>query len=373
MLAEITRASVLAAAAEFEKAGRDFVLAYYGYGHTTEYDAVINGELVPAKAVVGLAHRYEHGGPWLLPSEFSGGVEHSARLLLRLGFPVWRAGELLTEDAIPLRMSLRPCAAPLRLYVCRATSKSSVDACHKHNFGTLLSPLSTRVISKKDEPRRVKLDDMSGYSKPVHGLPYVLDNGVWSCHEAGVRWSDEPFLRLVARFVDRDFKPEFVVAPDKIAAGNESLDFSLSWLAEKRSALGDLPCLLAVQDGMTVERVREVLLEQQLAGIFVGGTAGKGTPNWKWKSLHEWAELGLELGLRVHVGRVNGQRRAQLCSDLGVTSIDGSMISRYAEKKADLMGKPCDGSEPVFDPPGPASARRMINERRFRLALGSRE
>jgi EAL domain-containing protein (putative c-di-GMP-specific phosphodiesterase class I) len=136
---------------------------------------------------------------------------------------------------------------------------------------------------------------------------------------------------------------------------------------------------------MTVLEVRRALERHRLGGIFVGGSAGPGTPKWKWRTVHDWAELGLELGVRVHVGRVNGERRAALCRDLGVTSIDGSAVSRFAVNGT-KMGRSCDGTEPVHPPPGPGRvglpaalereiaelepvARHTIAKRRFQLAL----
>jgi hypothetical protein len=360
MLAGLTREAVLAAAYEFERGGPGFTMALYGYGATTELDAVIDGVRIPAKALAGLAHRYQFGGRALAPSEFSGGIDHSAGHLVRLGIEVRRGDERMTVEHLPRRLVLRLRSAPLRLYVCRPTGDRTIEACRAHNFGALLSPISTRSTAT-----RVQITDMSGHSNPIEGLPFVLDNGVWSCHQAAVEWSDEPLLRMIDRFNHRDLKPAFVVAPDIIAAGDESLAFSLDWLRAKRSRCGDLPWLLAVQDGMQVERVREALLEHRLAGIFVGGST-----EWKWSTVHAWSELALALGLRVHVGRVNGQRRAQLCSDIGVHSIDGSMVSMFSDKKAGLMAKSCDGLEPMHEPPGPLAIRQAIAERGLRLTLG---
>jgi hypothetical protein len=352
VIAEIARASVLAAAGEIRRAGRGFALAYYGYGSSTEYDAVIDGDLVPAKAVVGLAHRYQHGGAPLHPSTFSGGVEHSAGLLLRLGFEVRRAGELVTEDSIPLRLAVRPVAAELRLYACRPTNARSVAACYEHDFGSLLSPLSARVVSKKGEPKRFKLDDMSGHTEPLGDLPYVLDNGVWPCHVSGEAWQERPFMQLLERLGPGS---TFSVLPDIVGAGEASLASSLGWWRQHRSgaARGVSNWMLAVQDGMTVDRVRDVVLEHGF-GIFVGGSAGPDTPNWKWTTVDQWAQLGLDLGVRVHVGRVNGERKAALCRDLGVTSIDGSCVSRYAVN-ATKMGRSSDGTEVV----GPTAAKQL--------------
>ncbi len=354
MLAEITRKDGHAAVGR--RARRPRAWRRFGAG---AYKLILDGEAIDSKAAVGAAARRVLGRE-LRPHEFSGGIEHSAGLLVRLGFEVRLDGERLTVEDLPRRMVMRPRGAPLRLYVCRPTGERTIAACHAHNFGALLSPISTRKTAT-----RIQTTDMSGHATPVEGLPFVLDNGVWSCHEAAVEWIDEPLLRLVDRINHRDLKPEFVVAPDIIAAGDESLAFSLGWLKAKRSRCGDLPWLLAVQDGMQIERVREALLEHRLAGIFVGGST-----EWKWATVHAWSELALALGLRVHVGRVNGQRRAKLCSDIGVHSIDGSMVSRFADKKAGLMAKSCDGLELMHEPPGPFAIRQAIAERGLRMALG---
>jgi hypothetical protein len=346
MLAEITRKDVLAAVARRDRRQR----AWRRFG-SGAYKLVVDGLELDSKAVVGAAAR-RVAGRELRPSEFSGGLEHSAGLLVRLGFEVRFEGELLTEAHLPRRVSLRPCTAPLRLYVCRPTNARSVAACYQHDFGTLLSPVSARVVSKPGEIKRFKLDDMSGHTQPVPDLPYVLDNGVWPCHVSGEAWQERPFLQLLERLGPGS---TFAVLPDIVGAGEASLASSLSWWAKHRSGIAGTvgTWLLAVQDGMAVDRVRDVLLEHGF-GIFVGGSAGPGTPNWKWKTVDQWAQLGLDLGVRVHVGRVNGERKAALCRDYGVTSIDGSCVSRYAVN-ATKMGRSSDGAEPI----GPTAAKQL--------------
>jgi hypothetical protein len=315
------------------------------------YKLVVDGEELDSKAAVGAAARRVLGRE-LQPSEFSGGLEHSAGLLVRLGFEVRFEGELLTEAHLPRRVSLRPCSAPLRLYVCRPTNARSVAACYRHDFGSLLSPVSARLVSKPHEPKRYKLDDMSGHTAPLDGLPYVLDNGVWPCHVSGEAWQERPFMQLLERLGPGS---TFSVLPDIVGAGEASLASSLSWWSKHRSGIaGNVGnWLLAVQDGMMVERVRDVLLEHGF-GIFVGGSAGKGTPDWKWRTVDQWAQLGLALGVRVHVGRVNGERKAALCRDYGVTSIDGSCVSKYAVN-ATKMGRSSDGTEVI----GPRAAKQL--------------
>jgi hypothetical protein len=51
---------------------------------------------------------------------------------------------------------------------------------------------------------------------------------------------------------------------------------------------------------------------------------------FKESTVGDWAELARERGTICHVGRVNSQRRIHLCAAAGVTSFDGSGVSRYA-------------------------------------------
>ena len=109
MLAEITRKDVLAAVARRDRRQR----AWRRFG-SGAYKLVVDGLELDSKAVVGAAARRVVGRE-LRPDEFSGGLEHSAGLLVRLGFEVRFDGELLTEAHLPRRVTLRPCSVPLRL------------------------------------------------------------------------------------------------------------------------------------------------------------------------------------------------------------------------------------------------------------------
>jgi 5-methylcytosine-specific restriction protein A len=104
-LAELTsRDAVVAAMEEFDRLGRSRFLETYGFGRSRGYFVLHDGRRYDSKAIVGVAHHYEHPelGP-LAPSDFSGGESTVARRLEQLGFvverpvrnPDWTTDELL--------------------------------------------------------------------------------------------------------------------------------------------------------------------------------------------------------------------------------------------------------------------------------------
>lgn len=94
--AAISRESVLAAIAECDRLGRDTFLARYGYQRSKSYLLEYEGREYDTKAILGVAFGVEYGCAALRPGEFSGGAEHCARTLVRLGFAVHRGEESLT-------------------------------------------------------------------------------------------------------------------------------------------------------------------------------------------------------------------------------------------------------------------------------------
>ena len=151
------------------------------------------------------------------------------------------------------------------------------------------------------------------------GFPYALDNGAWTAHT-----HDEPFdVPAFTKAVDLlGNDADFVVIPDIVGGGIDSLRYSLSWLPRLRRLPG--PQLLAVQDGMTPEDVRPYIGTR--IGIAVGGTT-----EWKIETMRQWGALARESACWLHILRVNSARRIRLCQDAGATSFDGSGPSRFAK------------------------------------------
>jgi hypothetical protein len=150
------------------------------------------------------------------------------------------------------------------------------------------------------------------------GFRYALDNGAWTAFQRREPFDEAAFVIALAKL---GAGADWTVVPDIVAGGLESLAYSLSWLDR---VLASTPvALLAVQDGMEAEHVRDRLGAR--LGIFVGGST-----EWKLDTLSLWCALGRERGCIVHVGRVNSAKRINLCAYHGATSFDGSSASRYA-------------------------------------------
>lgn len=147
------------------------------------------------------------------------------------------------------------------------------------------------------------------------GFRFALDNGAWGAHQQSRPFPAETFAAMVAEL---GAAADWVVLPDIVAGGSESLALSLSWL-DRLSGLR----LLAVQDGMTLDQVRPHL--GPTVGLFLGGSTA-----WKLSTMRSWGRLAAEVGCHYHVARVNTGRRIRLCQDAGADSFDGTSCTRFA-------------------------------------------
>lgn len=156
--------------------------------------------------------------------------------------------------------------------------------------------------------------------KPPEGLPYGIDNGAWGASVSGTEFPAEPFSRLLERAPLADF----VVLPDVVGGGYESLEFSMSWLNEVRKHR-PRRVLLPVQDGMEVERISDVLRANPDMGLFLGGST-----EWKLATMYQWGMLAAAARRYYHVGRVNTARRIRLAAEAGASSFDGTSATMFS-------------------------------------------
>lgn len=153
---------------------------------------------------------------------------------------------------------------------------------------------------------------------PVPGMLHALDNGAWGATQRGEALDLDAFARHAERHADG---AQFVVLPDIVAGGLDSLALSVAWIPRLHGA--GARRLLAVQDGMKPSHVAPYLSAS--IGVFVGGSTA-----WKLATMRAWGQLARACGAYLHVGRVNTARRVRLCQDAGADSFDGTSVTRYA-------------------------------------------
>lgn len=121
---------------------------------------------------------------------------------------------------------------------------------------------------------------------PFPGERWAFDNGAFKCWQDGLPFDEKKFCdRLAYCILQRDHLglPYLAVTPDIVAAGSQSLSFSMKWIDKLRDTPGvhDWPWYLAVQDGMTIHDVKPIL--GKFAGIFLGGSNTFKSQAWRWR------------------------------------------------------------------------------------------
>lgn len=169
---------------------------------------------------------------------------------------------------------------------------------------------------------------------------YCLDNGAWGAFQASRPWDEDAFERALDRY---GASADFVVLPDIVAGGLESLALSMRW---SNRCLGSCrQVLIAVQDGMEPADIEPFVGPQ--VGVFLGGSTG-----WKLARMQDWGAFCAARGLWYHVARVNTQRRFKLAHLSGATSIDGSSASKFADSlpKVDAWRRETPPQRDLWEP-----------------------
>ena len=162
------------------------------------------------------------------------------------------------------------------------------------------------------------------WKNPPSWMPYALDNGAFSAHINNTAWDEGAFRKLLesARL---HFKPLWVVVPDVVMDAEATKKKWQEWAPIIKSLMPTVKLAFAVQDGMTPCDVPD-----DCDVIFVGGST-----EWKFKTLRDWTTNFK----RVHVGRVNSERKLWQCMDAGVESCDGTGWLRGGEGRMQGLEK----------------------------------
>jgi hypothetical protein len=182
------------------------------------------------------------------------------------------------------------------------------------------------------------------WRNPEVGVPWILDNGAFSYWKNKLPFNNDAFEEALIKTEMKGIMPDFVVVPDIVAGGYESLDFSLKWLNRIPASH---TCYLAVQDKMEYSVIQEYI--NLFDGIFVGGTM-----DWKLKTAKEWVKLAHMYNKLCHIGQVGTFRRLVWAQYIGADSIDSSTfvqakLGRGFQRIHSMMKQTYLGRAPVTE------------------------
>lgn len=186
-------------------------------------------------------------------------------------------------------------------YASRTGTRRNLNALRTHGWGLLVS--------------RAGVWRTEGFER-ICG-----DNGAWADFQAGRPFDEDAYERFLDWLSTQPVVADWLVLPDIVAGGLESLALSIRYINRCRS-LAPL-VLIAVQDGMEPDDL--AALVGPTVGIFLGGST-----DWKLARMIEWGAFCAERRIYYHVARVNSIKRMSLAIAAGAHSIDGSSGSRFA-------------------------------------------
>jgi len=141
---------------------------------------------------------------------------------------------------------------------------------------------------------------------------FAVDNGAFSAFDRAA------FLSLLDREHLHIERCRFVAVPDVVGSALRTLEVFERWLP----ALSGWPLALVAQDGQE----NLPIPWDALSAIFIGGTTA-----WKMSDpAMQIIRTAQALGKWSHVGRVNTPGRFEHFAACGVSSIDGTGLSRYS-------------------------------------------
>lgn len=187
-------------------------------------------------------------------------------------------------------------------YASRTGTKRNLDALRAAGWGLLIS--------------RAGVWRTEGFSR------IVADNGAWSDFQKSRPFDDDKFEKFLEWLERCGTTPEWIVLPDIVAGGLESLSLSLRY---SNRCLSVAPMvLIAVQDGMSTDDLDPHVGPS--VGIFLGGST-----EWKIATMAQWGRFCADRGVYYHVARVNSAKRIRMAAAAGADSIDGTSASRFAK------------------------------------------
>lgn len=114
--------------------------------------------------------------------------------------------------------------------------------------------------------------------------------------------------------------PDFVVLPDIVSGGDESLCYSREWYSYLSDVFPEHKYYLAVQDDMDADEVEVDLTSGMYQGIFVGGTK-----KWKYETSEMWTKLAHKYGRKCHLGGIGTRKSILWAKSINADSVDSGI------------------------------------------------
>lgn len=148
---------------------------------------------------------------------------------------------------------------------------------------------------------------------PDPAYPWAADNDAYSGFDA------DAYRQMIDRVAGIE-GCMFATLPDVVGDHLATFDMADEWLPELE---GRFPIGLVAQDGMSIADLD--WWSAAIHCLFIGGST-------EWKMGRDAARLVMrakQLGLLVHMGRVNSARRLRYAMALGCDTVDGSSMAQF--------------------------------------------
>ena len=169
---------------------------------------------------------------------------------------------------------------------------------------SVMTAMLTEQLGYIDTPRQ-------GNVRP-EGVTWCADNGAFSD-----RFNEADWWRFLVENAHAASTCAFAVAPDVVGDAWRTMIRSRPWFAKIR-ALG-YPVALVAQDGLE----HQPIPWHDFDVLFIGGST-------EWKLGPEARVIVADAksrGKRVHMGRVNSERRFRYAKAIGCDSVDGTFLT----------------------------------------------
>lgn len=161
-----------------------------------------------------------------------------------------------------------------------------------------------------------------GWRRPPSWMPYALDNGAFGAWSNNRPWDEGAYMALLER-ARAHARPLWAVVPDVVTDKEATLAMWDVWAPRVKETLPGVPLAFAAQDGMTP---KDVPADAEV--VFIGGST-----EWKWRAARGFCEAFK----RVHIARVNSERKLWQCYELGAESCDGTGWMRGGEDRLEEL------------------------------------